>query len=129
MTWMISETLWNETNKLMFPIHEHYDERNKIPKEVMEYLEETRRVWSPIPISYSNSNNEYKFVKDNFTEEVKSFLKQQQKTLFSYPSENIVMKANYVKLFVRNKLGNKKDELWIQDSEAFVRMLIGIVLI
>jgi hypothetical protein len=119
---LIPESLWNETNKIEFPIHEDYDpERNKIPKEVMNYLEETKRVWSPIPIGYLIANKEYRFIKDDFTEEVCSFLMQQQRTLFAYPSENIMMKANYLKLFVRNKLGNKEDEIWTQSAEAFPR--------
>jgi hypothetical protein len=70
----------------------------------MDYLERTKRVWCPIPIGYVNSEKVQKFVYDDFSEELKIFLKQQQKVLFSYPASNVVMKANYLNLYVRNKL-------------------------
>jgi hypothetical protein len=119
---MISNLIWNAINKLEFPLHKVYDPNNdKIPSVVLDYLERTRRIYTLIPIGYVNSDKVQKFVYDDFSEELKIFLKQQQKRWFSYPSANVMMKANYLNLYVRNKLNSKKDETWIQSSESFVR--------
>jgi hypothetical protein len=44
---------------------------------VMDYLERTKNDWSPIHIGYINAEKVQKFVYDNFSEELKIFLKQQ----------------------------------------------------
>jgi hypothetical protein len=119
---MISNMIWNEVNKLEFPIHDIYDaSRDKIPSIVMDYLERTKRVWWPILIGYVNSEKVQKFVYDDFSEELNIFLKQQQRVWFSYTESNIAIKTNYLNLYVRNKLNNKEDETWIQSLESFVR--------
>jgi hypothetical protein len=109
---MISNTVWNEVNKLPFPIHDIcYPDKDKIPNNaVMDHLENKRRILSPIPIGYVNTDKVHKFVYDDFSEEVKIFLKQEQKVWFAYPSSNITMKVNYLKLYIRNKLNNKEDD-------------------
>jgi hypothetical protein len=90
MEWLVTPDVWEETNKLEFPIHEDYDsERNKIPKEVMNFLEEKRKVWMPIPIGFTTDNKEVKYVYEDFVMEVNDFMKQQQKTFFAYDESKL----------------------------------------
>jgi hypothetical protein len=94
---------WKRINDLDFGGKFQYKAgEDKIPIQVMGYLEDIKRIWSPLPLYGLDSNDKKVFMYDTFLESVKKFLEAQQNTAFRYVQPETMVKANYLCLAAQN---------------------------
>jgi hypothetical protein len=121
---MISEFEWKRINSLDFSGKIRYDPaQDNIPSYCMAHLEETKNVWSPFPLCFTDDQGKRAYVYDAFKQELSSFMKAQQDVWFPYPKPSTFIKANYVALSVYDWKNGQTVTHSFNCAETFVRYI------